>query len=142
METPTSRDNIERVLYHLGLSGAVDITKSDPDRVWGWCPDDRLLQYCIFHRWYQDDVIMEEHFHGEHSQSFRERHVRPALQVVFHPIFIPGPDAKYFVELDIDYISPTGFGIIRHIGEVLANTLLRRKTDQEKISRLLDKRFA
>ena len=128
--------NVWRVLLHLGIAGYVVITKVDEDRVWGWA-DHRLLDYMVSHEWDPDERASALHIHGT-KYGFREPGgVRPALQVLLHP-----SGARYFVEMDLDYASPSGgfTSFLTHATEVIYNFVTRKKTNQDKIAALLNKR--
>lgn len=136
------RENVERVLDELGLLNAVTITAVDADRVWGWPdPSHRLLVHMTLDDWSRDNRRAAEHHHGT-AISFRERDVRPALQVCLHPQEEQAA-APYFLEIDLDEFAPnTPAGAAGHAVEVIRNAVTRRKTDQRVIAALLDKRFA
>ena len=130
-------DNVQRILRHYGLDKDVSITRTEPDRVFGWSCHSRILEFVIAHNWNPDDRVIAGAAHGT-QYSFREPGgVRPALQICFHPYI-----DKYFLEFDLDYASPAGgfWSFLTHAKEVVLNFLTRTKTDQEKIARLLDKR--
>jgi hypothetical protein len=134
----TAYDNIVRGLKALGLDDAVEITSLDEDRVWGWPVGSRLFAYMIQNKWNLDISAAADSFHGT-KYSFREPGgVHPALQICYH-----AHKEKPFVEIDFDLSAPNGgigsfFG---HAWEVVSNTVLRRKTDQARVAKLLDKRF-
>ena len=137
--SPSIQDNILRVLCHLKLEDSVIITRQDEDRVWGWPSDDSFLRHVVLNEWWQDSKISAQHYHGGRV-SFRERGVRPALQVVFHPA-PPDWPYVYFLELDLDENSPaTLWGKFRHGVEVLGNMVSGSKTRQDRIAELLDER--
>ena len=134
----TVRENVERVLHHLGLSGSVVLTGEGTDRVWGWPVGDTLRKYVEEHDWHRDLKPAAEHFHGADSDSFREPDgCHPAMQIVFHPC-----PAGEFVEIDLDESAPVDVvDALWHAKEVLSNALGRKQTDQNVIAGLLDKRF-
>jgi len=139
---PGAALNIRRLLAELGLAGTVVITREEADRVWGWPVASGLLDQVIQRGWTPDVGRAAEAMHGT-KVSYREPGgVRPALQICFHPA---GPDAPapYFLELDIDEAAPLGgpLSFLVHAKEVVVNTVLRRKTSQARIAKLLDKRF-
>ena len=138
----TARENIERLLRHLGLEDAVVITRELEDRVFGWPVGDKLLTRMLAENWPRDPKRVSERFHGS-SVAFREPgDPVPALQVVLH--FHPERTwpARYFVELDLDEGSPYGLrGALRHAWQVIRNALTGGKTDQDRIARLLDRRL-
>lgn len=138
----TITDNVLRVLEHLGLAESLAITRAEEDRVYAWPVNDELLRTAVLGEWYQDFKMVVEGYHGGRI-SFREpRGVRPSMQVVFHPADSVGQPWPYFLEMDMDESAPTGvLGKIRHGWEVLRNSTTRRKTDQQRIAELLDRRF-
>jgi hypothetical protein len=147
----TIATNVNRILRHYDLHTDVYITSSDIDRVWGWSYDGKLLEFVITKDWNPDDRLVSKTGHGTQF-SFREPGgVRPALQVCFHPVAsivdFERPSDKvfknhYFLEIDFDYASPSGgfWSLLAHIAEVFTNFVTRRKTNQRKISKMLDKR--
>lgn len=138
---PTVRENVERMLRFLGFSGHLTVTHCSEDRVWAWPNDDFVLRTVVLDGWKQDLVRIAEAFHGC-KVSFREPgDPSPCMQISFHRS--PGPDYPwdYFLEIDLDYGSPYGLkGSVVHLWEVVRNAVSGRKTDQSKVSSLLDRR--
>lgn len=133
---PTIEDNLARILRHYGLLDHVHLTLFEPDRGWGWA-DAMLFNLIVAQGWDPSLRDVAEHEHGT-KVSFREPNgVRPALQVCFHPFM-----DHYFVELDFDLASPwSGIGgFLTHSWEVLTHWLTGSKTNQARISAMLDKR--
>lgn len=135
-------ENVTRLLKHYGLETDVVITSVAEDRVFGWPTTSRILDFMIVRGWNPDDRLTAGVHHGTQFAYREPGGVRPALQICFHPhtSSIGGP--AYFLEIDFDYASPAG-GIgsfFIHVWEVICNFLTRRKTNQQKISRLLNKR--
>lgn len=144
----TIKDNVMRVLNQLGMSGLVDITREEGDRVFAWPIGPGLRRRLRAEEWMRDPGVIAGQMHGDGSESYREPSgVHPALQVVFHP----DPDfdkekdggPQYeFVEIDLDKSAPVdvvdGVG---HAVEVLHNLLHKEKTDQQMIAMMLDRRF-
>jgi len=129
------------MLRYYGLDRHVSITKVETDRVFGWAYDSKLLEFAISNGWNPDDRFSAGITHGTQF-SFREPGgVRPALQVCFHPYHTP-TTSSYFLEIDLDLASPAGGwrSFFIHAGEVIANLITRKKTDQDKIAKLLNKR--
>lgn len=134
------RKNIERVLFYLGLSDTVIITREEGSTVYGWTTDGRLLQYVVTNNWITDLKEGVEHFHGS-SISFREP-ASPSLQVVFH--LTHNVLHPYFVELDLDFYPPSWrrpHWLLLHGLEVVRNALTGKPTDPAEMARALDKRF-
>jgi len=143
-EKITILTNVSRILRHYGLYTDVFITSEDIDRVWGWSLDGRVLEFVVAKNWNPDDRLISKVGHNTQF-SFREPGgVRPALQICFHPAVNQETSRKnhYFLEIDFDYASPSGgfWSLLAHIKEVFINFLTKRKTNQKKISRMLDKR--
>lgn len=133
----TAAKNIARGLEHLGIANLVTITRADEDRVWGW-PTLLLELFCKGAGWVTDPKFAAEHEHGEGSRSYREPSgCHPAMQIVFHPCA-----AGSFVEIDFDYAAPVDVvSDIIHAGEVIGHAITRGKTNQDTISKMLDRRF-
>lgn len=140
---PTARDNILRVLRHYGWEFLINITEEGPYYVKAWPMTDGLLKNITLLDWPQDPNFASQYFHGT-KVAFREPgDVSPALQVCFHPLFDRYDKIRcYFIEIDLDYHAPVGLkGKIRHGLEVLGHKILGKKTNQEKVAKMLDKRF-
>ena len=132
---PTIESNLARILRHYGLADHVHLTMFEQDRAWGWA-DPLLFNLIVAQGWDPSLRDIAEWEHGT-KVSFREpRGVRPALQVCFHPF-----GESYFVELDFDLASPWGLrGFWTHAWEVVGHWLTGSKTNQTRISAMLDKR--
>lgn len=151
-EKKLCKDNIQRVLTHLHLDNLISLTDADdpehPDRVYGWPIGPALRRRLRQEGWAHDPNLIAGAMHGEGSDSYREpTGVHPALQIVFHPdpdynAQSDGGPQYEFAELDLDLSAPVDVAdTIGHAAEVLDNLMHSKKTDQEKIARLLDRRF-
>ena len=137
----TIRENVLRVLEHHGLADSLAITREDEDRLWAWPVNDNLLRHVVLNEWFEDIRQIAAAYHGGRL-SFRERGVRPALQLVVHLHQAEGSPWPYFLELDLDQGAPSGVvGFFRHAWEVARNALTGGKTDQQSIREMLDRRF-
>lgn len=139
----TIMENLRRWFRATGrgeMEQYVIITKEEKDRVWGW-PTADLVE--MVKGWDSDPGELEEFFHGQGSVSFREPGgALPALQVVFHPEGVSNL-LFGFVELDFDYASPLSKNWFLHVFvEVPSNLLWKMKTNQDKVAKLLDRRFS
>ncbi len=135
----TSLQNVTRGLDYLGLSAFVTITRADVDRVWGW-PTPDLEFSCKARGWLTDPGFIAESDHGEGTRSYREPGgCHPAMQICFHPQL-----GGEFCEIDYDLAAPEAdvASAIIHLGEVIDHAITHGTTDQDRISRMLDKRFA
>lgn len=142
---PTIKENVLRILTHYGLQDSVVITLEMPDRVYAWPTSDSLRDFLISNKW---DVSLDKITsinHGD-GHSYREPGaVHPAMQIVLHPSKNRDATWPYWAEIDIDFWSPLGGDLVSLLGhtiEVAHNKIHHELTDQEKISRLLDERFA
>ena len=142
-KSATIKDNVDRILRHYNLTESVSITQEDEDRVWGWPPSDELRDFLVTNKWTKELSAITAKFHGD-GESYREPGaVMPALQVVLHPAYEPWKTWEYFFEMDFDYANPLGgdlASLIVHLGEVLGHAITGGMTDQQKVSKLLDKR--
>jgi len=153
-------ENVRRVLTHYGIDDWVDIIidpdgfpwvpdreayhyePSDYDRCYGWPRDpEKFLSWFVKEGWDTDASRFSDMAHGA-KVSFREPgNWHPALQVCFHP----HKDAygPYYVEIDLDYSAVTGnvVSVLWHFWEASYNFVTQAKTNQQKISKMLDKRF-
>lgn len=134
--TVTARENIARVLAHLGLSDAVVITAEEADRVYAVPVDGTIRRYVREAGWTKDPTDPSA-LHDGALESWREPGaVIPALQVCFLR------DGR--MEMDLDIAAPLGGDVVSfvvHAAEVARHWLSRTKTDQKRMARLLDKRF-
>jgi hypothetical protein len=108
----TAKQNIEQVLYHLGLTEYIKITKEAEDRVFGW-PSPELHKILQDRGWIYDPNLIAGGMHGTGSKSYREPEgVHPAMQIVFHPFISSlemetfNPASIEFVEIDLDFSAP------------------------------------
>lgn len=162
---PTAQQNILRVLRHLGLADSVTITDPEgkyPNKFFCWPRGDGLIKRAVLKRWKRDPKFASMHFHGTDA-AFREPGgVHPCLQVCFHetadyvvqcerhgvvppewltPEFVQAQE--YFIEIDLDESAPgkNPINLLWHGAEVLRSQMFGKSTDQNRIAKLINKRF-
>ena len=141
--TPTNRceKNISEHLVFLGAPpDSLVLNRAEYDRCF-FEPRGKFLAWLmrsgLFEEW------NEVKNHGETAvRGWREVGARPSMQAVLHS-FDEG--MRWEVEIDFDLWNPA-WGLIpaaaHFFGEVLPNKLTGRKTNPEKVARLLARRWS
>jgi hypothetical protein len=135
----TARQNITRTLRYLGLLDAIEITSEAEDRIYARVVGGGALVRRVLdpaNPWTHDPSGCNK-LHPGALESYREPGaVMPALQICFHP--------HGMVEIDLDLANPLGGDVVSavvHAAEVFWHAIAGRKSNQQRIARMLDKRF-
>lgn len=139
----TIRQNVERMLAILGVTGVEIFDESRPDRVFAWDTKRQMAVECMVNRehWMLDAY---DPLHGKSTrESFREK-TRPSMQCCFHEVSQVAGTAtdRYFLEIDFDEAPPSNpETILIHAKEVIVNAITGHLTNQDDIARRLDERL-
>lgn len=126
--------------YHDVSVQEVAIVETREDRLFFTDPSASLLVYGLAHGW----DVSEPKNHGKSVILSLREPEQPSLQVCVHRALDASNGRRYvFYEIDFDHAPPLiekpKFMAI-HIGEVVINTLTRRKTNQQAIADGLSQR--
>jgi hypothetical protein len=140
---PSIADNIFRNLRELGIDGVV-VYQAQPDRLFVWDMLGQLEAHCKAHKehWMADHL---DPLHGGSARANYREKATPSMQCVKHAISqinhpnLPRPEIW---EVDFDEVCPrTPITIIEHLDTCIIHAIRGSKTDQNEISKGLDKRY-